>query len=864
MGAPKSRFTAQFATLLQLQTCTCCLLQPTNPGSNSSKTSSSSQKQKKTFQGLNSNNTNNNSKKIQISSVQREKQLIDSGFIKPSEEEEKFICGFNLKCSSTNPGFDKKIVGQHVMKRRNVLDGKPRRPVKRPTTSSKIGENFYGSSLVYVKLLILWALVLLADYFLEFRFEYLWPFWLFLRSVYDSFKYQGLAFSVFFICIAITSDMICFLFIPVHWLFFAASTYVWVQYVWHTEKGFCVPTVFLWLLFVYIEASIRLKEFKANLDLKHLPFHLDLCRPFAAHCIGYPVVTLGFGFKSYVGFRMRLRRQKEVEKENDYYYEFLREALPPGVREEAFNFNPQPSPKACSEDRISENGGLIAGPPTPSSQPLTTSGSSGGGPSLSSSPLSNLDLLSSSTSNGSAASLVSLNGDAGGGGGPTSGSASNGGSLITGLANGKHHHNGDLNLLSASKLAALGASSPLSNGSLNNNAGGELDYMEKLRGDEPEYSEDSKAASSSSSNKKSVKSVPRDTSRKGRTSAGGGGGGSGSGSSTHLANSAIGGGRDNADVVGKMEADIKKLKVDLQLSRNKENDLRDQIVSFMTGERTLKSEISNLQVEKSLLESRINALMSTRAGEKATLSNLERKLADERKQKTEFQIKLETERKTKKEAASAEKTAQQNQTRSEIAKLEAEIKTLRSELERSRDRCEAAEREADYLRSYKELHGDPELLSNVLKNVQEKNHNLEAKLSEETKLKLDLFSELGKANREISIKEGHLMKKDKEINELSAKIAELLACMPSATSGGGSGGSSSRGPNVPVTSLASYVGNESLSLDLPATTELSFNSGKLTSGLGLNNLEDKLAGLYSPSSLGGTAYNPKANGNSLD
>lgn len=28
--------------------------------------------------------------------------------------------------------------------------------------------------------------------------------------------------------------MICFFFIPVHWLFFAASTYVWVQYVWHT------------------------------------------------------------------------------------------------------------------------------------------------------------------------------------------------------------------------------------------------------------------------------------------------------------------------------------------------------------------------------------------------------------------------------------------------------------------------------------------------------------------------------------------------------------------------------------------------------------------------------------------------------
>ena len=105
--------------------------------------------------------------------------------------------------------------------------------------------------------------------------------------------------------------------------------------------------------------------------------------------------------------------------------------------------------------------------------------------------------------------------------------------------------------------------------------------------------------------------------------------------------------------------------------------------------------------------------------------------------------------------------------------------------------------------------------------------------------------------------------KEKEVKDLRAKIAELLACMPTAAGGSASG---SR-VNAPVTSLASYVGNENnpLSLDLPATTDLSFgNSGKLSSGLGLNNLEDKLAGLYTPASLGGTAYNPKSNGNSLD
>ena len=62
--------------------------------------------------------------------------------------------------------------------------------------------------------------------------------------------------------------------------------------------------------------------------------------------IGYPVVTLGFGFKTYVGYRMRQRRQKEVQKVNEYYYDFLREGLPPGpIREEAFN--PHPSPNPC-------------------------------------------------------------------------------------------------------------------------------------------------------------------------------------------------------------------------------------------------------------------------------------------------------------------------------------------------------------------------------------------------------------------------------------------------------------------------------------------------------------------------------------
>lgn len=51
--------------------------------------------------------------------------------------------------------------------------------------------------------------------------------------------------------------------------------YQWFIFI--SEKGVCFPTVVLWLLFVYMEAAVRLR------DLRHLPFHLDLCRPFAAH-----------------------------------------------------------------------------------------------------------------------------------------------------------------------------------------------------------------------------------------------------------------------------------------------------------------------------------------------------------------------------------------------------------------------------------------------------------------------------------------------------------------------------------------------------------------------------------------------------
>lgn len=55
----------------------------------------------------------------------------------------------------------------------------------------------------------------------------------------------------------------------------------------------------------------------------------ESCSCVCLRSIGYPVVTLGFGFKSYVSYKMRLRKQKEVQKENEFYMQLLQQALPP-------------------------------------------------------------------------------------------------------------------------------------------------------------------------------------------------------------------------------------------------------------------------------------------------------------------------------------------------------------------------------------------------------------------------------------------------------------------------------------------------------------------------------------------------------
>lgn len=601
------------------------------------------------------------------------------------------------------------------MKRRNADCGKLRRPIKR----TKITDGIYGSTLLYLKFFVLWAVVLLADFILEFRFEFLWPFWLLLRSVYDSFKYQGLAFSVFFVCIAITSDMICFFFIPVQWLFFAASTYVWVQYVWHTEKGICAPTVVLWLLFVYMEAAVRLR------DLRHLPFHLDLCRPFAAHCIGYPVVTLGFGFKSYVGYRLRQRKQREVAKENEFYMQLLQQALPLEQAQISVTHttSPEKSKGGTEKETVTSNGVVHS----------STN-------------------QNSSTKNNHRKSLDKGDRD----------KVSSEPDHKTINHKSFSHTNGDIH----TEIQFIERV-----GSVNDFHENEADKDKSVKGSFTQLKSNSKW--SNQQTKENVVNCQRD--RRNKTN-----------KEITEHNST-----QKDEYCLRLEADVKRLKIDLQSSRQTEQELRSQVNSLISTEKTVRNELCQLQLDNDDLQSKLHGLVSARQMDKQTLSQLERRVQEERRLRSTAEAQLAAERKAKKaeEAAAARAVALAAATKAECTEscrvrrrdLEAETKQLRRELKAKEERLVAVEREVQCLRQYKESHNETEILMSALSAMQDKNAHLENSLSAETRIKLDLFSALGEAKRQLEIRESVIRQLEREMDELKGKMVQVLAVMPSDT-----------------------------------------------------------------------------------
>lgn len=253
---------------------------------------------------------------------------------------------------------------------RAVESQKLRRTIKgRSARMSDPVRDGIATPIIYVRLLFLWIGVISLDILCGFRFELLYPFWLILRKGYEAVhknhnavvtlaNHNTAKFSVLFVCVTATSDLICYLFIPVKFLVFLASTYVWVHVIWHSHGGFlrtlsalihekqCFSALLFWVFIVAFEAGIRLKCVHLEIVGSDVPFLNYLCPSclqtqglapviprnlnvfFGAHCIGYPLVIVSFSLRYYFKeWRIR-RKQDDVCRQNELMARMLTEALP--------------------------------------------------------------------------------------------------------------------------------------------------------------------------------------------------------------------------------------------------------------------------------------------------------------------------------------------------------------------------------------------------------------------------------------------------------------------------------------------------------------------------------------------------------
>ena len=98
----------------------------------------------------------------------------------------------------------------------------------------------------------------------------------------------------------------------------------------------------------------------------------------------------------------------------------------------------------------------------------------------------------------------------------------------------------------------------------------------------------------------------------------------------------------------KLEGDVKRLRADLQLSRQLEHDLRSQIATLSTSDKSIRAEMSRLQTDNDLLQQRLTNLLAARSQDKQNALLAEKKLAEEKKLRQQSEAQLDKERKERK------------------------------------------------------------------------------------------------------------------------------------------------------------------------------------------------------------------------
>uniref|UniRef100_A0AC34QVZ5 Macoilin n=1 Tax=Panagrolaimus sp. JU765 TaxID=591449 RepID=A0AC34QVZ5_9BILA len=241
------------------------------------------------------------------------------------------------------------------MKRTRALES---RQYRRTVKKSKFTESVYfnTSTFGYLKLFSIWISCITFDLLVGCRLELGWPILLFVRRYSEivgapngTLRFHS-TFSIFYLFLTITSDLVCYLFLPVQQLLFLASTYVWLQFTYQTvDRGLSPAVIGFCVLFVCFEYFLRYQITSPQwyesrsllLTASLLPTVTDaflanqmsttrlaLYRIFASHSLGFPLVTFGFRFKNIISDWLYEKRREDVQKKNEIFDKILTEAIP--------------------------------------------------------------------------------------------------------------------------------------------------------------------------------------------------------------------------------------------------------------------------------------------------------------------------------------------------------------------------------------------------------------------------------------------------------------------------------------------------------------------------------------------------------
>eukprot|EP01134_Creolimax_fragrantissima_P001313 CFRG1313T1 len=162
-------------------------------------------------------------------------------------------------------------------------------------------------------MILIWGFFMVVDHMTGLRLEYLLSYFYTIPAI-KSFKCQDFSTAIAALLLTVLLDMACLVFVSEGMLLYLASSYIWGYVVWDLTRRH-LPAFIIWGVLVYIENYVR-----------NQPSTI-LCRALAAHCIGFSLLIILASSWRWVISVMVHWREHNVAFINDSHFQCLTSTL---------------------------------------------------------------------------------------------------------------------------------------------------------------------------------------------------------------------------------------------------------------------------------------------------------------------------------------------------------------------------------------------------------------------------------------------------------------------------------------------------------------------------------------------------------